>query len=260
MIQITQLLKLKVAGRPVKTLLFSRVYVFGLGNFLWGCDKIEPFSLTMAYCLSASTIRKFYSEWTSNALNWTTLGDTPKFQTLDSNEFLSKSRRARLRMEIKYSIVLWVIALPNLKNQIMSLYPVLVFKGISHPNVTGPHHELSTSIKYFKRTLLLTLHIVGHFPKTILLPASSTKTLLHDQFLGFVSTMIKLAEGTFKILNLLQGFLWGIKFNPSPIHFVCDFVFSIRCQYFLGYFEIWPRAWGHSWHLFLYTHVFWDTS
>ena len=89
----------------------------------------------------------------------------------------------------------------------VSLYPVLVFKGISHPNVTGRHHELSTSIKYFKRTLLLTLHIVGHFPKTILLPASSTKTLLHDQFLGFVSTMIKLAEGTFKILNLLQGFL-----------------------------------------------------
>lgn len=42
MIQITQLLKLKFAGWPVKTLLFSRIYIFGLGNFLSGCDKIEP--------------------------------------------------------------------------------------------------------------------------------------------------------------------------------------------------------------------------
>jgi|GEM_PF-5632274 len=42
MIQITQPLKLKFAGRPVETLLFSRMYIFGLGNFLSGCDKIEP--------------------------------------------------------------------------------------------------------------------------------------------------------------------------------------------------------------------------
>jgi hypothetical protein len=55
--------------------------------------------------------------------------------------------------------------------------------------------------------ILLGVHIVGHFPKPILLVASSAKTPLHDRFLGSIGSEIKLAEDGFKILDLLLGFL-----------------------------------------------------
>ena len=42
MIHINSTFEIIFAGRHVESLLFSRVYIFGLGNFLSGYDKIEP--------------------------------------------------------------------------------------------------------------------------------------------------------------------------------------------------------------------------